>query len=143
MHLSIRASALAVLLVGGCHHTLGPEAAVVLGDWEWMAACCSIAGAERTPATEGYTYVLQFSDKGTVEVVRNNAVILTTRFTATRSRPSPTADEITLVHYDTPLPHGPSIPSADEHMVLKLENGTLILRNPHCADCYGEWTFLP
>ena len=121
----------------------GPEASVVIGGWEWTSSCCSIAGVGLTPSTQGYSYVLQFSSEGTVVVVRNNVEILTTRYTVVRSRPSPTADEITTVRYDTPLPHGPGIPSATTHMVIQLEKGELLLRDTHCADCYGDWRFLP
>src|SRR5258705_11744862 len=140
-----RAIAIAALLLGGCTRATspGPDADLVIGHWEWAASCCSIAGAERSPATEGDTYVLQFSADGTVEVVRNNALIFTTRFTVTRSQPAPLADPIVTVHYDKPLPHGPAIPSADQQVVSKLGNGTLLLQNPQCADCYGEWRFLP
>jgi len=136
---------LAALMLGACTASTspGPDAEIVIGGWEWTAACCSIAGAQLTPATEGYSYVLQFTQQGTVEVVKNNNPVFTTHFTVTRSRPDPLADPITTIHYEKPLPHGPGIPSADEQVVFKLENGTLLLRNPQCADCYGEWRFLP
>lgn len=119
------------------------DVSIVLGSWEWTSSCCSIAGQERNPTTEGYTYVLQYTADGTVEVVRNNQLILTTRFKVTRSKPDPLADQITTIQYDTPLPHGPNIPPAAKQVVLKMENGTLVLRSTDCADCYGEWRLLP
>ena len=121
----------------------GPEASAVIGDWEWSSACCSIAGAAKNPNTEGFTYVLQFSADGTVTAVRNNDLVFTARYSVTRSRPSPGADPVTVVEYSAPLSLGPSFIATDHHVVEKLENGTLILRNAECADCYGDWVFLP
>jgi hypothetical protein len=140
-----RAILAASFLLAGCGGTTspGPNADVVVGAWEWSTACCGFAADPRTPATEGYTYVLQYSADGVVQVVKNNELIFSTHFTVTRSKPNPLADQITIVHYATSLPHGPAIPPADEQIVFKLENGTLVLQNPHCADCYAEWRFLP
>jgi len=132
-----------VLAYTGCSDAGLQDVSIVLGSWEWTSSCCSIAGQERNPSTEGYTYVLQYTAGGTVEVVRDNQLILTTRFRITRSKPDPLADQITTIEYDTPLPHGPAIPPAAKQVVFKMENGTLILRNTECADCYGEWRLLP
>ena len=145
MKISLRSSALVVITLLACNEATlpGQDTSIVVGSWEWTTACCSIAGQERNPSTEGYTYVLQYSPEGTVEVVRNGDLILTTHFTITRSKPDPLADQITIIEYATPLPHGPAIPSAAKQMVFKTENGTLVLRNTQCADCYGEWRLLP
>ena len=131
------------MLGASCTGANSQDRSVVLGSWEWSAACCSIAGQEKNPATEGYSYVLQYSEDGTVQAFRNNDLIATTGFTIKRSKPDPLADQITTVEYDQPLPHGPSIPPATKQAVFKTENGTLVLRNLQCADCYGEWRLLP
>jgi hypothetical protein len=137
--------ALATPLAVACSQVTGPgpEAAIVVGHWEWSSSCCSIAGAERTPATEGYTYVLQFSQDGVVEAFRANVLVHSTRFHVSTSRPNPLADPITTVTYDSPLPLGPGIPEAQRHSVFRSENGTLHLNNSQCADCFGDWIFLP
>ena len=121
----------------------GPEADIVLGEWEWSSSCCSIAGQAKNPATEGYVYVLQYGADGTVRAFRNNDLVATRRFTVTTSKPDPLADPITTITYDAELPHGPSIYPAKSQSVFKAENGTLSLHTQGCADCYSHWTFLP
>ncbi len=38
----------------------------VVGSWEWTMSVGGIAGDTRTPATEGYTWQLEFRDDGTM-----------------------------------------------------------------------------
>lgn len=112
--------------------------------WEWLSACCGLAGDERTPAGEGYVYVLQFGTDGRVRATRNDDLVIETRYRVTTSPGGPTADPSVTVHYDAPLPLGPGIEPATGHLIVLLENGALLLRNlVPCADCYGDWTFLP
>ena len=46
--------------LGGCSSPTDPAARAVEGRWEWVRAVGGIAGAERTPATEGYSMTMEF-----------------------------------------------------------------------------------
>lgn len=102
--------------------------------WEWQSACCGVAGNELTPSTEGFSYVLQFEPIGTVRAIRNDTILVETRYRV----------EASTLRYDQPLPLGPGIEPASTHLVVLQENGELLLRNlSDCADCFGDWKFLP
>lgn len=115
--------------------------------WEWQSACCGFAGNELTPTTEGFSYILQFEPDGTVRAIRsvgNDSILAETRYRIMTSGGGPTADPMTTVEYDAPLPLGPGIEPASKHQVVLQESGDLLLRNlAPCADCFGDWRFLP
>lgn len=134
----------ALLLATACGGSPGPNLLTSQPQWEWQAACCGFAGDERSPATEGYAYVLQFDAGGRVRAIRDGELVIETRYRLTTSGGGPTADPAVAVEYDDPLQLGPGIEPAPRHLVMLLENGTLLLRNlAPCADCFGDWTFLP
>jgi hypothetical protein len=137
--------AVTLLLAVACNRQaiLDPNTDYVVGDWEWSWSCCSVAGQVKTPGSENYSYVLQYSSDGTVRAFRNNALIQTTRFTVQAPDPSLLASQVYVITYDEPLQHGPGIPAAKTQNAHKSENGTLTLIVQGCADCYSEWTFLP
>lgn len=124
---------------------VGPAPELLLREaWEWQSACCGIAGDERTPATEGYSYVLRFHEEGTVRAVREGIVVLETTFKVRRVSPVDFGDEFTVITYGEPLPLGPGIEPVSRHMLVLREGGLLLLRNlDGCADCFGDWEFLP
>jgi hypothetical protein len=133
------------LLVGAaCGTSPAPNPLTSQPQWEWQTACCGFAGDWRSPSTEGYAYVLQFDAGGRVRAIRDGELVIETRYRLATSGGGPTADPAVTVEYDDPLPLGPGIEPAPRHLVILLENGTLLLRNlAPCADCYGDWTFLP
>ena len=55
---------------------------LIVGEWEWVKTVSSGLGpeVEYTPHSEGYTHQLRFSQNGSVEMYRNNALIGTTTF---------------------------------------------------------------
>jgi hypothetical protein len=112
--------------------------------WEWQSACCGIAGDIRTPTSEGYTYVLRFQRSGRVRAERDGTVVMETTFRVRRVTPIDFADEFTDITYGEPLPLGPGIEPVSRHMLGLSENGTLLLSSlDGCADCFGNWLFLP
>jgi hypothetical protein len=134
------------LLLASCGEGVGPGEEFLTGhpQWEWISACCGIAGNELTPATEGYVYVLAFTRRGRVRATRNDVLLLETGYRVRTSRPGGGEDELTMVTYDEPLPLGPGIHPAPRHLLTVLPGGGLLLRNQApCADCFGDWTFLP
>ena len=124
---------------------VGPVPELLLSEaWQWQSACCGIAGDTRTPASEGYNYVLRFQQNGTVRAVRDGMLLLETTFWVRRVSPIDFADEFTTVTYGEPLPLGPGIEPASRQMLGISENGRLFLTNlDGCADCFGDWEFLP
>lgn len=124
---------------------LGPAPELLLREaWEWQSACCGIAGDVRTPATEGFSYVLRFHENGTVRAERDGAVLLETTFRVRRVSPIDFGDEFTDITYGAPLPLGPGMEPVSRHMIVFRENSGLLLRNlDGCADCFGDWEFLP
>lgn len=147
LRLSLRAALPAVLLWGtGCRTFAAPGDTLLTSQpqWEWQSACCGVAGNQLTPATEGFSYVLQFEPDGTVRAIRNDTILVETRYRFETSGGGPTTDPATTLEYDEPLPLGPGIEPASAHLVVVQENGELLLRNlAPCADCFGDWRFLP
>jgi hypothetical protein len=135
----------AVAVSAACSDGLAPEAAFLVQEsWEWVSACCGIAGQELTPESEGATYVLRFGRDGRVRAIRNGTLLMETGYTVHVAEPDPLADTFTSVRYDDPLPLVPGVEPADEHMVTTLEGGGLLLRSTSpCADCFRDWEFLP
>lgn len=136
----------AALVSTACTGTrLGPVPDLLLSEaWEWQSACCGIAGDPRTPATEGYTYVLRFDQNGSVRAERDGALVLETTFRVRRVGPTDFADEFTSITYGEPLPLGPGIEPVSRHMLVLAEGGRLVLTSlDGCADCFGSWEFLP
>lgn len=134
----------ALFLGTACGASPGSNLLTSQPQWEWQAACCGFAGDERSSNTEGYGYVLQFDANGRVRAFRDGQPIIETGYQLAASPGGPTVDPALTVEYDDPLPLGPGIEPAPRHLVLLLENGALLLRNlAPCADCYGDWTFLP
>lgn len=136
-------ASLALFACGGS--LLGPVPERLLSEaWEWQSACCGIAGDTRTPATEGFSYVLRFQENGTVRAVRDGTLLLETTFRVRRVSPIDFTDEFTTITYGDPLPLGPGIEPVSQHMMELLEDGRLLLSNlDGCADCFGTWEFLP
>lgn len=124
---------------------VGPVPERLLSEaWEWQSACCGIAGDTLTPETEGYSYVLRFHENGTVRAERDGTLLLETTFRVRRVSPIDFADEFTTVTYGEPLPLGPGIEPVSRHMLQIAEDGRLLLSSLEgCADCYGDWEFLP
>ncbi len=124
---------------------VGPVPERLLSEaWEWQSACCGIAGDTLTPATEGYSYVLRFHENGTVRAERDGTLLLETTFRVRRVSPTDFADEFTALTYGEPLPLGPGIEPVSRHMLVIFEDGRLLLSSlDGCADCYGDWEFLP
>ena len=136
--------AMAIMLPAGCATTVGPEAEYLVSQpqWEWQSSCCGFAGDTRGPTSEGYRYVLQFDRAGRVRAIRNDTLLVETSFRVTVSQPT-YGDQLIRVDYDLELPHGPAIPGTTSHLMVTLPGGGLLLRHPQCADCYGDWMFLP
>ena len=112
--------------------------------WAWQSACCGFAGDERSPSTEGYAFVLRFDAQGVVRAVRNDVLLMRTRYWVDVSESGPTGGPSLVVTYDDPLTLGPGIEPAPSQLVVLLENGELLLRNrAPGADCYADWRFLP
>lgn len=136
----------AMLILVACgRDPLGPVPERLLSEaWEWQSACCGVAGDARTPATEGYSYVLRFREDGTVRAERDGTLLLETTFRLRRVSPIDFADEFTRVNFGEPLPLGPGIEPVSQHMLSISENSLLSLSSMEgCADCYGDWKFLP
>jgi len=135
----------AFVVVPACSDGVGPEAEFLVREqWEWVSACCGFAGQELTPESEGMDYVLQFDRDGRVRAIRNDTVLIETGYRVHVSRPDPLADPITTVAYDESLPLVPGVEPAEEHAVFALEGGGLLFRSlSPCADCFGDWEFLP
>jgi hypothetical protein len=144
-HAQSRPWAAAALLLGAaCGTSPGANLLTSQPQWEWQTACCGIAGNELSPVTEGYVYIVQFGVNGRVRAFRDGDLVKETGYRLTTSGGGPTVDPAVTVEYDDPLPLGPGIEPAPRHLVTLLENGTLLLRNlAPCADCFGDWTFLP
>lgn len=137
--------AVALAVFAACTDGVGPEAEFLVREhWEWVSACCGIAGQELTPESEDADYVLQFGRDGRVLAIRNDTILIETGYTVHVSRPAPLADTFTAIEYDEPLPLVPGVEPAEEHMVVTLDGGGLLLRNMSpCADCFRDWEFLP
>lgn len=136
----------AALGLSGCGSSpVGPVPDRLLSEaWEWASACCGIAGDSRTPTTEGYGFVLRFHENGTVRAERNGTVLLETTFRVRRVSPIDFADELTVVTYGEPVTLGSGIESASRHMLELPQDGRLLLSGlDGCADCFGNWLFLP
>lgn len=136
----------AALALSACgSDPLGPVPERLLSEaWEWQSACCGIAGHTRTPATEGYTYILRFHENGIVRAERDGTLLLETTFSVRRVSPIDYADEFTRITYGEPLPLGPGIEPVSQQMMVISADGQLFLSSlDGCADCYGDWEFLP
>jgi hypothetical protein len=136
----------ASLALSACgSNPVGPVPERLLSEvWEWQSACCGISGDTRTPTTEGYSYVLRFHGNGTVRAERDGTLLLATTFRVRRVSPIDFADEFTTITYGDPLPLGPGIEPVSRHMLVMLEEGRLLLRSlDGCADCFGDWEFVP
>ena len=135
----------AIAVFAACSDGIGPEAEFLVQErWEWVSACCGIAGNEITPASEGVDYVLRFERDGRVLAIRNDTVLVETDYTVYVTPPDPLVDPITTVTYGEPLPLVPGVEPAEEHAVFALEGGGLLFRSlSPCADCFRDWEFLP
>lgn len=136
----------AIVAGGACSDPVGGEAHFIVGaEWEWMSACCGIAGQELTPLSEGVDYVLEFGEDGRVRGILDGVVVIETGYEVHTSRPDPLApDEITTITYDDPLPLVPGVEPTGEHILFSLEGGGILLRSTAtCNDCFRDWEFLP
>ncbi|HEX9728021.1 MAG TPA: hypothetical protein VGA37_05925 [Gemmatimonadales bacterium] len=144
------AVAAALTFALGCGSSTGPSdpssALTLHPQWEWVAAstCCGANPSVKTPASEGYAFVLQFDEAGTARAIRNDTVLVETGYAVTVSGGDDTADQLISVSYDDPMPLGPGIASAASQMIISQPGGGLLLRNlAECANCYRDWEFVP
>ncbi len=136
----------ASLTLSACgNNPLGPVPERLLSEaWQWQSACCGLAGNALTPATEGYSYVLRFHQKGTVRAERDGTLLLETTFRVRRVSPTDFADEFMSITYGEPLPLGPGIEPISRQRLEIFEDSRLLLSDiDGCADCFGDWEFLP
>jgi hypothetical protein len=140
---SIVGAALALSACGS--NPMGPVPERLLSEaWEWQSACCGIAGDSRTPATEGFHYVLRFYPRGVVRAERDGIVVQETTFRVQRFSPIDIADEITTIIYGEPLVLAFGIEPVSRHMLVLTAEGILSLKSlDGCNDCFGDWVFLP
>ncbi|MEX2529430.1 MAG: hypothetical protein WD960_01545 [Gemmatimonadota bacterium] len=136
----------ASLVLSACGSSpVGPVPDLLLREaWEWQSACCGIAGDTRTPTTEGFSYVLRFSESGVVRAERNGTIVQETTFRVRRVSPVDFADEFTEITYGEPLTLGSGIEPVSRQMLTLPQGGRLFLSSlDPCADCFGDWVFLP
>jgi hypothetical protein len=136
----------AALTLSACgSNPVGPVPERLLNEaWEWQSACCGIAGDSRTPATEGFHYVLRFYPRGIVRAERDGTVVQETTFRVRRVSPIDFAYEFTEITYGEPLVLAPGIEPVSRHMLVLTAEGILSLKSlDGCNDCFGDWVFLP
>lgn len=136
----------AALSLSACgSNPVGPVPERLLSEaWEWQSACCGIAGDSRTPATEGFHYVLRFYPGSIVRAERDGTVVQETTFRVGRVTPIDFADQFTAITYGEPLVLASGIEPVSRHMLALTAEGILSLKSlDGCNDCFGDWLFLP
>lgn len=117
-------------LLVGCQSTTGPELTQrLVGGWAWLDSTGGIAGATRTPATEGFEMSLRFYESDEVELFRDGVSQVRTGFTYF-VEPNDGSDHIA---YDQPLF------GFESARVELLQGDTLLLIDPCCDGFLRRW----
>jgi len=84
----------------GCGGLVTPDVErQLVGSWTWVESSGGIAGGTQTPASTGEELILRFSLSSVVQVIRNDELERSVRFTT-----SPTTEDDTFsILYDEPL----------------------------------------
>lgn len=98
----------------------------LIGTWEWVFTSGGQSGMTITPATEGYTQLLQFT-KQNVTKYRDGSVQSSMPYTLDRGESIYTGQEETLIQFG----------SGGMTQSVVIEADTLLLRE-ECFDCYSH-----
>ena len=116
----------------GCRKDISlqdPSLEKLFGKWDWVNSSGGIAGGTRTPASEGYTFIIEFSKKGIYKTFKNGEVfwVKQGKFSLEKGTSIYHTGEANLINYK----------DEDRKQEIKFAGDTLYL-DDQCYDCYSN-----
>lgn len=110
----------------------------LFGTWEWVSSSGGWAGRTLTPASEGYSQQIEFTEKGVYKVYINDKVENKMEFTITENSSSIyTSQTVYMIKYKATGLFKKNKSVFDMSQTFKFSGDTLWLAD-ECYDCFGH-----
>jgi len=120
----------AVLLIAltGCNDDPNPAENSIIGKWRWVSSTGGIAGVTITPASEGHTMFIEFTEDSTYRKYVADTLQFEVLYSITEGQSIFSTEPVPMIDFG---------PQRIKQAILELESNKLFLAED-CFDCFGH-----
>ena len=110
-------------------YPVAPEISQLYGTWQWLRSVGGIMGEVRTPKSTGHTGKAIFHFDGTVAFYRDDILVEQYRYTITREKLYPNAQEALIIEFL-------GAPAPSNKQTISYQGVDTLFLSDLCMDCY-------